>query len=219
MTTKDDARSKIAELVDRFSADKDTADYNEGQMRHYYILPLFEALGWDTSNPADMTAEEHISGGFVDFGFYINSVTAFFLETKRARKRLDKTENITQAINYSYLKGVTWAVLTDFQRLMVFNADIKVKVRKPMDAVFLDIDYKDLAGERFDDLWLLSKPAMQTREIDDLATRYGKKPKKQPVTDKLFADLTQWRRALFREMYVQGTTLWAQDIRKVDGLP
>jgi hypothetical protein len=211
---KDSTRSQIAALVAKFQNDPQRSSYNEDETRHFFILPLFRALGWDTTNPADFSAEEQISRGFVDFGFYLNGVPQFYLETKRVTEKLDKVENMRQSINYSFLKGVTWAVLTDFERLMVFNAEWEEK--DPRKAVFLDVNFSEYDNGRFDDLWLLSKAAMQGREIDKVAERYGKKAKKAPVTVSLFNDLTDWRRRLFNEIRTQGSTLWAQDSRAVD---
>ncbi len=172
MTDRDAAREAIADLVQRFTqakAQNRLATYNEDQTRHYYILPLFRALGWDTSNPAEFTAEEHISRGYVDFGFYLNDVPVFYLETKRVTERLSKPENMRQSINYAYLRGVTWAVLTDFEELMVFNADWEE--RDPLKARFLSLKAESYATDGFEDLWLLSKAAMSQspRAIDVIA--------------------------------------------------
>lgn len=46
---------KLAELVDRFSKNKDeycSSNYPEAEVRKCFIDPLFEALGWDISNTA-----------------------------------------------------------------------------------------------------------------------------------------------------------------------
>ncbi len=71
-----------------------------------------------------------------------------------------------QSINYAYLRGVTWAVLTDFEELMVFNADWEEK--DPLKARFLTLKAETYATDGFDDLWLLSKAAMSQspRPID-----------------------------------------------------
>ncbi len=210
------ARERIAHLVERFqnTPPKTLADYQEQQMREYFILPLFRALGWSTENPAEMSAEEQISRGFVDFGFYLNGVPAFYLETKRASEKLEQPKNMKQAINYSYMKGVPWAVLTDFSGLMVFNADVE---GDPVQARMFNLKYSDyLTNSGFEDLWLLSKESLQKREIDRVAERYGKKNKKEPVTTRLFASLTEWRRDLFQDMYLQRATLWASDPHEVD---
>jgi predicted type IV restriction endonuclease len=80
--TKDQARSNIATLVNQFQADKNRSSYNESDTRHYYILPLFRALGWDTQNPAEFTSEEQISRKFVDFGFYLKGIPVW-LKSRR----------------------------------------------------------------------------------------------------------------------------------------
>lgn len=216
MTDKETARAKIAQLVERFQAipRKERDDFTEQQTRVSFILPLFEALGWETSNPAEMSAEEQISRGFVDFGFYLNGVPVFYLETKRVREDISKPEYMKQAINYAYLKGVTWAVLTDFEDLLVFNADWEDP--NPEKTRLFELSHTDYANGRFDDLWLLSKPSLAAREIDRVAEKYGKKAKREPVTSILFKQLTDWRYRLFQNIVGMKTTLWATDPHEVD---
>jgi type I restriction-modification system DNA methylase subunit/REP element-mobilizing transposase RayT len=216
MMDKEVARAQIAALVEKFdrSPKKDIAAYTEQQMRVSFILPLFQALGWDTTNPAEMSAEENISRGFVDFGFYLHGVPVFYLETKRAREDITRTEYMKQAINYAYLKGVTWAVLTDFDEMMVFNAEWEDD--DPEKARLFNFRHADYAGSSFDDLWLLSREAMRTREIDRLAERVGRKAKREPVTSILFKQLTDWRFRLFQNITTMKTTLWATDPHEVD---
>jgi type I restriction-modification system DNA methylase subunit len=213
---KEAARSRIAELVDRWKAtpQRERERYTEQQTRISFILPLFEALGWTISDASEVSAEEQISRGFVDFGFYLNGVPVFYLETKRAGESIDKPAHMKQAINYAYLKGVTWAVLSDFEGTMIFNAEWETK--DPVQARFLDLQADEYATTRFDDLWLLSKGSLQNREIDRVAERFGKKTRKQAVTDVLFKQLTEWRRALFEQMRTYGRELWTTDAHAVD---
>ncbi|MBN1564637.1 MAG: hypothetical protein JXA10_12400, partial [Anaerolineae bacterium] len=216
MTSKDHAREQVAQIVNRFRAEPASKrrSYNEQETRVYYILPLFRALGWNTENPAEMSAEEQISRGFVDFGFYLDGVPRFYVETKRIPENINKPEWARQAINYSWLKGVTWAVLTDFEGLKVFNAE--VNTRDPQKAVFLDLHWESYANGAFEDLWLLSKEAVRSGQIDTLAERYGKKARKGAVNELLLAQLTQWRRDLFRQIQQWGDTLWSQNPREID---
>jgi type I restriction-modification system DNA methylase subunit len=216
MTDRDNARAQIAALVEKFdrTPKKEIAGYTEQQMRVSFILPLFQALGWDTTNPAEMSAEENISRGFVDFGFYLHGVPVFYLETKRAREDITRTEYMKQAINYAYLKGVTWAVLTDFDEMMVFNAEWEDD--DPEKTRLFHFRHADYAGGSFDDLWLLSKEAMGASEIDHLAERVGRKAKREPVTSILFKQLTDWRFRLFQNITTMKTTLWATDPHEVD---
>ncbi len=216
MTNQDQARAAIQSLVEKFrnTPARERARYNEQQTREYFVLPLFRALGWDTENAAEVTAEEQISRGFVDFGFYLDGVPRFYLETKKITADLGKSEWANQAINYAYLKGVTWAVLSDFEGLKVFNAEWEET--NPQKAIFLDLSWENYADTDFDNLWLLSKEAIRDGEIDRLAERFGKKARKRPVTEQLFAQLTQWRRELFKEIRGWDKTLWSNDPRAVD---
>ncbi|PJF27151.1 MAG: hypothetical protein CUN52_14925, partial [Phototrophicales bacterium] len=63
---KQSAQIAIRDLVQKFRQDPDREAYNEQQTREYYILPLFRALGWNTEDPAEFSAEEQISRGRVD---------------------------------------------------------------------------------------------------------------------------------------------------------
>jgi len=196
--TKDTARTRVQELVHKFQHDPDRHKHGERQTDERYILPLFRALGWDTAS-SDVTVEEQIKSGRADYGLYVHGVPQFYLETKRPDRRLDERSRMEQAINYAYLKGVAWAVLTDFDRLMVFNADLDED--DPTKARLLDLRFNEYV-DRFDDVWLLSRDAMQERPrpIDILATRYGKKAKREPITQALFNDLADWRRDLFEDI-------------------
>jgi type I restriction-modification system DNA methylase subunit len=215
VSLKTTAQARIAQLVEDFRALPEEArlTYNEQEMRLRFILPMFEALGWNIKSASDMSAEEQISRGYVDFGFYLNGIPVFYVETKRVSENMNRPEWGKQAINYAWLRGVTWAVLTDFERLKVFNAEVMETV--PARAVFLDLHFEDYAGHHFEDLWLLSKEAFQTGAIHQLAERYGKKAKKEPVSRVLFAQMTQWRRDLFKEMKTWGN-LWKENLPALD---
>jgi predicted type IV restriction endonuclease len=78
-------------------------------------------LGWNFSSKQEITLEEQISGDRVDHGFYLNGQIKFYLETKPLKADLHREDYAKQSIRYSWNKGVTWAVLTDFESLIVFN--------------------------------------------------------------------------------------------------
>ena len=211
---KDRARAAIAALVESYRALPPAARRaNEQETRLRFILPLFRALGWDDQNPAEVSAEEQISRGFVDFGFYLNGAPVFYLETKKLGTDPDNPDFLRQAINYAYLRGVTWAVLSNFERLVVLNAEWEE--RDPLKAVVINLPCTDYANGGFDDLWRLSKPAMQTRELDRHAERLGRKARQKPV-EILFGDLTRWRRELFADMRAYSPPLFSADARAVD---
>ncbi|HRF98217.1 MAG TPA: N-6 DNA methylase, partial [Aggregatilineales bacterium] len=193
--TKDDARATIRDLVTKFRADK-TA-HKEQPTREYFILPLFRALGWDTENPNEFTAEESIAKTFVDFGFYLHGAPVFYVETKGKNVALRTPDNIRQAIRYAYMRGVTYAILTNFEEVLVYNADWE-ETDLDKSLVFA-LKYDTFAESAYDLLWLLSKEAFSTRQLDIHAQSFGKKALREPVTTRLFRELTGWRKQLFDE--------------------
>jgi len=194
-----EGKIEVERLVDRFASlrARNRRRYNEAATRQEFILPLFDALGWSIRDTREVSPEEQVSRGFVDFAFRIQGIPRFFLETKKIPANLDDPRWARQAINYSWLKGVTWAVLSDFEGLKIFNAEWQEAA--PARAVFKDLDW-DQYLDRFDDLWLLSRPAMQEGALDEAAEAVGKKVKRTPVNRLLLSDLTQWRRDLFRTL-------------------
>ena len=85
MTTSELAYAEIEKLVKGFKAlsASQRKSMSEMQTRLGYILPLFKSLGWDTSNINEVSPEEKVSRGWVDFSFRIGNVPRFFLETKK----------------------------------------------------------------------------------------------------------------------------------------
>ncbi len=215
MTNKEQARQQIQDLVQQFLAipEKERAKLNESEIQRVFVLPLFRALGWNIENYREVTSEEQILHGYVDFGFYLSGIPAFYVETKKIPANLNKTRWVQQAINYAWLKGVTWAVLTDFDRLKVFNADWR---ELPFQANFLDLHYTEYV-EKFDLLWLLSKESMQQHAMDAFAETVGAKRRrlKPNVRDALFSQMTEWRKDLFRELRAFNGN-YTQDLRVID---
>jgi type I restriction-modification system DNA methylase subunit len=197
MTIQETAYTEIERLVKSFK-DMPAAQrkgLNEMQTRLGYILPLFKALGWDTSNINEVSPEEKVSRGWVDFSFRIGNVPRFFLETKKVNENLNDPRWVKQAIDYAWTKSVTWALLSDFEGLRVFNAEWKES--NPFSAQFFELNVDTYLTD-FDRLWWLSKPETVARRLDLEAEKVGKKVKRQPVSQILFTDLKSWRTNLFK---------------------
>lgn len=101
-----------------------------------------------------MQEETRISRERVDYSFNLTGIPKFYLEAKALKVELDKPEYAQQAIDYAYNKGVPWAVLTDFEKIKVFNAEWKAKTLR--DREFFELLYNEYIS-KFDQLWLLSK--------------------------------------------------------------
>ena len=93
---------------------------------------------------------------------------------------MDDEKFAFQAINYSWNKGITYAILTDFESIKVFNAQRIDKINL-MDKLVFEIHYTKYI-EEFDTLWHLSKTAFKDKKLDSLAEKYGKKEKSISVS-------------------------------------
>src|SRR5215211_3632502 len=197
MTTQELAYTEIESLVKSFKSmpASQRKGMNEMQTRLGYILPLFRALGWDTSNINEVSPEEKVSRGWVDFSFRIGNVPRYFLETKRVNEDLNDPKWIKQAIDYAWTKSVTWALLSDFEGLRVFNAEWKES--NPFSAQFFELTMDSYLTD-FERLWWLSKQETISRRLDIEAEKVGKKIKRLPVSQNLFDDLKRWRENLFK---------------------
>lgn len=209
---QDEAKKNIAKLVEKYErikAEGKIGKYNEAQTRNEFIEPLFELLGWDMRNiyeRNEVVVEETISKGRVDLAFRINGIPKFFLEAKSLKADLDIESYSRQAINYSWNKGVSWAVLTDFESLKLYNAQAKSK--NLQDKLVFEIPYEEYISD-FDRLQLLSKESFGSNELDKYAEKYGKKLKKQTVNEKLYDDL---RTA--REILTTSFGIWNKNVGK-----
>ncbi len=205
---KQKAKQQIQKLVEKYqriAAEGKIKSYNEAQTRNEFIEPLFEFLGWDMRNLTtdnEVTTEENVSGGRVDLAFRFSNIPVMFLEAKAMKVDLDDWKWAEQAINYSWNKSVTWAVLTDFESIKIFNAEIPPK--SISQNLFIEIDWRDFIG-RFDQLWLLSKESFEQKFLDKEAEKWGKLTQRKQVGEKLFEDLMSWRVLLTRDFKKQNT--------------
>lgn len=194
--TKQEAKAQVQKLVEKYQRIAEAGKigkYTEEETKKDLILPLFEALGWDVHDKNEVTAEEQISGDRVDYGFYLNGRIKFYVEAKPLKADLHREEYAKQAIRYSWNKGVTWAILTDFEGLIVFNA---LSPEKSLAGKkYLSFTWQEYQT-RFDELWRLSKEAFGDDVLDKEAERVGKKLQKVSVTETLSKDLNQCREIL-----------------------
>jgi type I restriction-modification system DNA methylase subunit len=200
LLTKDQSRAEVERLVKKYELlGPDANKLTEEETKKDFILPLFKVLNWDTEDSREVSAEENISKKRVDYGFRIEGIPKFFLETKAIKETLD-TEHAKQSVTYSWLKSTTWAVLTNFRQLEVYNAEWKS--RSVWEKRFFALRFNEYVSS-FDKLWLLSRDSFATGELDKTAEEWGKKQKRVPVSpviDQLFIDLVDWRQRLTKNI-------------------
>lgn len=201
--SKEEAIAEIQRLIDKYtriSTKGELKKYNEAMTKNDFIEPLFEALGWDVRNTEtddEVTPEDKVSKGRVDYAFRIEGIPKFLLEAKAIKVDLDEPKWAEQAINYSWHKGVIWAILCDFEGVKVFNSE--VKELNPLQSMFFSINYDEYI-DRFGQLWLLSRESFEKGIIDREAEKWGKKLKKVPVDKQLLADFTRFRDILSKDI-------------------
>ena len=193
--TKEEARQEIARLVTKYQSldSKAIKTFTEADTRRTFIEPLFQALGWDVYSREEVAEEVKAAVGRVDYVFKLHGVSQFYLEAKALRADLTKPEYAKQVITYAYNKGITWAVLTDFEGLQVYNAQAG---RRPFMNLSCDNYLRD-----FDDLWLLSRESLESNALNEKAEKYGALPPRLGVEQRLFKQLRQWREELFTQLY------------------
>jgi type I restriction-modification system DNA methylase subunit len=197
---RESAREQIRLLIEKYNRiiqnERDIKSKEEEMTKKDLIRPLFErVLGWNFEE--NVTAEEKISKGWVDYGFRINGVPKFFLEAKALGENLDNQKFFEQAVNYAYYKRCPWAVLTNFETVKILNAEWESPYY--FSSHFMTIKCNEFL-DRFDDLWVLSKEGFEQGSLDKLAERYGKKTKKESVDKQLLNDFTKFRDMLSKNI-------------------
>lgn len=193
---KQTAKEKIKKLIEKYETEKTAgkvSQYTEAETKTGFIEPLFQSLGWNTQDRNEVGLETNISGGRVDYSFKLGSIVKFFVEAKPFRADLHKPEYVEQTINYAWHKGVVWAVLTDFESIKVFNAEVKTK--HIFESLLFEIPYNEYLI-KFDQLFLLSKESIASGLLDKEAEKWGKKIKKQSVSKQILDDLLKARKKL-----------------------
>lgn len=195
------AYDAIAALVSKYEGltAADRRSYKEANTRKDFIEPLFEALGWDVRNIErnEVDEERHVRPGFADYAFKLDGIIRFYLEAKPLRENAYNEEYARQVITYAYNKGVTWAVLCNFQTLQVFNAEWETTDLNR--ARVLNLSYNQYAAPD-SPLKLLSRDAFLSGDLEKHAQTFGGMRPRLPVEKSLFAQLRRWRQTLFSQI-------------------
>jgi len=197
-------KNRIQELVEKYETvkkDGKLKTYSEEDTIQGFILPLFEILGWNIKDKNEVSQQDHIKGsGRPDHTFKINGITQFYLESKKLSVDLDDEIFSKQVINYSWNTGVTYAILTDFDSIKVFNAQ-RIEKRDLMDKLVFELSHDKYISD-FETLWYLSRESFQKKTLDEYAEKIGKKEKSvqvATVVKKINEDIQDCREWLDKE--------------------
>ena len=172
--SKAEARENLEALIARFYqlSAEDRAGASESSVFGSFVLPLFrDVLGWPTEDVTKFARERTVvRRKRVDGVLSLDSGEKIFVEAKKIGdiQRLsnsnewtmgpgqlslpgmatDRTQEEQQAINYAFENGGKWAILSNFERLRLFNAR--------RDWLVLAFETPAAYKEDFEQLWLLS---------------------------------------------------------------
>jgi hypothetical protein len=192
--------TKIAVLVDKYKRET-RKNQSEADVRAGYIDLLFDALGWNTGNdPGGLTnyrREGYIRGaGIADVGLEIDNQPALILEAKkfgvlpRSNERIgDRTIEEKQLFKYARGKKIPYCVLTNFERLQVFNAD--------HERLIFYFDDPEEFIKRLPELIHLSPTKIQSGSLPSAERQLEIKP----VDQEFLSLLQNWRLSLANDIY------------------
>lgn len=216
MPTESAARQALQRLLDDFHklSAEDRAQMTEASVVRQFIDRLLrDVLGWPIEDPARYKYELSTQVGRPDITLIPEAGGTIFLEAKRfgvikelkeARKTIagvitpgqlslpgmavDRTEEEQQAINYAFANGGTWAILTNFEKLRLFNAR--------RDWLVLSFENPAAYLDEFEQLWTLAYPNILNGSLDRLSNqRYTR-----DVDTEYLAFINYWREKLAQDI-------------------
>jgi len=211
--------SELSHVIESFSS-LDWHGFNETQTRVAYINPLFEALGWDCSGslrPGEVRHEDRLrrpdgQTKHPDYGFYLRTQRAFFVEAKKPGVNLDTDPAPAFQIRfYAWKAGLSVSVLTDFEGLHVYDCRSRPQEDDdPRGYRLASWHFEDYVQKWSEISSVLSREAVAGGSLQRLLGT----PKTPIVTvDEAFLeDLTRWRKLL-------AEALWAHNELREDQLP
>jgi predicted type IV restriction endonuclease len=190
MPTETEARQALQKLVEDYN--RLTADQRENMIeasvvRQFIDRLLRDVLGWPIEDPARYKYELATQAGRPDITLIPDMGGTVFVEAmrfgvikelKEARNRIegvitpgqmalpgmavDRTEEEQQAINYAFANGATWAIMTNFEKLRLFNAR--------RDWLVLSFERPGAYLDEFEQLWQLAYHSILNGSLDRLSS-------------------------------------------------
>ena len=224
--TEDQARQKLQNLLTDYHnlSGYDRKEMTEASVVRQFIDRLLEeVLGWPIKDPARYKYELSTQTGRPDITFIPEKGGTIFVEAKRfgiikqleqARfttsgtitpgqmalpgMAVDRTPEEQQAINYAFSNNGTWAILTNFEKLRLFNAR--------RDWLVLSFEEPSAYLHEFDLLWQLSYENVLNGSLDVLSNQRLR----ENVDNDYLAFINEWRERLAQDIVErQAENHWA----------
>ncbi len=230
--SKDEAKNKIGQLVERFGeqiASYKNAGYNETLTRRDFIDPFFKALGWDIDNEQgyaeayrEVIHEDRVKIDGVtkapDYSFKIGGgKRLFFVEAKKP-SILVKDDIIPayQIRRYGWNAKLPVSIVTDFEEFAIYDC---TKRPYPSDKASVArikyLTFKDYITE-FDFLWdTFSKERVLKGSFDKYVLSNANKKGTTTVDKEFLNSLDTWRTYLATSISLNNKQLDEDEINFV----
>lgn len=222
-SSQEKARARIRQLVEQYRGLNANArkTITEAGVTHQFIDPLLETLGWPIKDPARFKYELNTQAGRPDLTLFPEQGGAIFVEAKRfgliqelkeARYTVagivtpgqlalpgmatDRTREEQQAINYAFENGGAWAILTNFEKLRLFNAR--------RDWLVLSFESPTAYLDEFDQLWQLSYDCINDGQLDLLSNQRHR----EDVDAGYLHFINEWRQKLAQDIVTHPADNW-----------
>jgi hypothetical protein len=197
---------QISQLIKKYKYETNRAQ-SEADVRANYIDWLSSYLGWDVwgedlEHNTTYHREGYIRGaGYVDVGLEIARQPVLMLETKRfetltpsSQRNYDRTPEEKQLFKYARAKKIPYCILTNFERLHVFNAD--------HERLILAFDSPTDYLDRLPELLRLSPEKVKAGSLE----AWERRQEIKDVDEAFLASLQSWRLQLANSIYQYNLT-------------
>ena len=221
--TQEQARKEIEQLIQKYKgmSEKSKSGITEAGVVHQFLDSFLKALGWPVNDPERYKYELFVAGGRPDMTLMPETGGTVFVEAKRFGvigdlKRVkpslsdivtpgqmalpgmatDRTAEEQQAINYAFQNGATWAILTNFEKLRLFNAR--------RDWLVLSFEKPGAYLDEFDLLWQLSYESVLNGRLDELSSQRHR----EDVDTDYLNFINEWRERLAEDIVDHQSQNW-----------
>lgn len=229
---KEEARTKVKELVLRFKANEaaytnPSSPYNETEIRTQFIGPFFQALGWDVYNenslPLDLrevvqeasveVGDEKLSKK-PDYEFRLARQRKFFVEAKKPSVRIETDKaSAFQTRRYGFSAGLPISILTNFHKFIIYDCvPVPKKEDDPRIARLKLYSFEEL-GSHFEEIYdIYSRAAIYSGNFDRIhgveVTRQGA----AQFDEYFLSQVKSWRERLALDINSRNKSLKSAEI-------
>ncbi|MGA2032224.1 MAG: Eco57I restriction-modification methylase domain-containing protein [Thermoguttaceae bacterium] len=225
--TFDQGRDEIANLCRYFSTNRAAffaQGVKEADIRQSLIDPLFEALGWDVRNTAQVAPQYRevipeksldVEGQqkCPDYTFRVGPLAKFYAEAKKCGVNINADPGPAfQLRRYGWSAKVAVSILTDFDELGVYDCTIRPRLTDRASYARVKYFRFDEYSDRWRELWdVFSREAVWSGAFDQYAASKRKRGTSE-VDVEFLKEIEGWRDALARNIALRNKGLSSDDL-------